>query len=433
MPSARTAGGRHRKPKSMSPTVGRTLVVVAAAPVVGVLFTAPAAFAADRLSPTEQRIADNLESRVVDARIGTNVSGVVLNTKSDEVIWGHNAHTALMPASNTKLATATAALTVLGPDHRFTTQVVYGNGTLTLIGGGDRTLTTDGVFALARDAAAGLKRAGLDTVKVRIDDSLFAEPGLAIGWNKGYYDGVIAPVRALSLDGSLAADTGMEAGESFAKQLGEQGITVHGHVTRGRAGNGNVPVAEHTSQALSSVIKQMLKKSDNDIAEALLRMTALAAGQSATFEGGVQAVRTVLSEQYGVSMENFVIHDGSGLSRANRIPAQTIADILDNVTEPVYRAVLRSIDEGLPVAGEAGSTLGPEWGRFDTADSECAVGKVKAKTGTLTGAIALSGLTRGDDGRWRVFAFVENDSTADPADIKDALDGLAATVNGCWE
>ncbi|MGW0515395.1 D-alanyl-D-alanine carboxypeptidase/D-alanyl-D-alanine endopeptidase [Streptomyces olivaceoviridis] len=432
MSSASTAGGRHRKPKSVSPAVRRTLIVAAAAPVAGALFTAPSAFAADQLTPTEQRISDNLDTRVVDERIGSTFSGVVLDAESDTVIWSHDAQTALMPASNTKLATATAALTVLGPDHRFTTKVVYDNGTLTIIGGGDRTLTTDDIAALAKDAAAGLRSAGLNTVKVRIDDSLFPEPELAPGWTQNYYDDQVAPVRALSLNGSLNADTGIEAGEAFARQLSEQGITVEGGVTRGQAGPGTVPVAEHASEALSSVVKQMLKKSDNSIAEALLRATALGSGRPATFDGGVEAVRTVLSERYGVSMDNFVIRDGSGLSRDNRIPAQTIADILDNVTEPANRDVLRSIDEGLPVAGEAGSTLGPEWGRFDTADSTCAVGEVKAKTGTLTGAAALSGLTKGEDGRWRVFAFVDNDSPAAAADVKDALDGLAATVNGCW-
>lgn len=49
---------------------------------------------------------------------------------------------------------------------------------------------------------------------------------------------------------------------------------------------------------------------------------------------------------------------------------------------------------------------------------------VKAKTGTLTGAIGLSGLTKAKDGRWKVFSFIENGSTAAPGAIKDALDGL---------
>ncbi|MGI5193995.1 D-alanyl-D-alanine carboxypeptidase [Streptomyces sp. CA-288835] len=124
-----------------------------------------------------------------------------MDAESDREIFGNNASTALMPASNTKLATATAALTVLGPDHRFTTRVVYGDGTLTLTGGGDRVLTTDDLSALAKTAADGLSAAGLTSVKVRVDDSLFPEPALATGWTDGYFPDVVSPVRPLVVDG----------------------------------------------------------------------------------------------------------------------------------------------------------------------------------------------------------------------------------------
>ncbi|WP_055524982.1 D-alanyl-D-alanine carboxypeptidase/D-alanyl-D-alanine endopeptidase [Streptomyces graminilatus] len=383
------------------------------------------------LDPAEQKIADNLNTRVQDIRLGNIFSGVVVDAGSDKTVWGHDASTALMPASNTKLGTATAALTVLGPDHRFTTNVVFGNGTLTLVGGGDRTLTSADLTAMAKAAVAGLKNAGLTSVKVNIDDSLFPEPTLATGWNDGYYPDSVAPVRALVVDGRHVTDTGLDAGQIFAKILTKQGVTVNGSVTRGPAGLATVPVAQHQSGTLSSIVQRMLKVSDNDIAESLLRSTALASGRAATFEDGTAVVRQVLTN-YGVSLDNFVINDGSGLSRANRIPAQTVADIIGLAQDPTHSATLKYIVDGLPVSGEAGATLGPEWGRFDTPDSQCAVGKVRAKTGTLTGAIALSGLTKADDGRWKIFSFIENNSTAAPADTKDALDGLAATVNGCW-
>ncbi|GAA3804227.1 D-alanyl-D-alanine carboxypeptidase/D-alanyl-D-alanine-endopeptidase [Streptomyces phyllanthi] len=423
----------------MSPALRRAVVVAVSTPVAGTILAGPSAFAADQaadkaattLDSAEQKIADNLNERVQDTRLGSTVSGVVIDAKSDKVIWGHDATTALMPASNTKLATATTALTVLGPDHRFTTKVVYGDGTLTLVGGGDRTLTSDDLDALAKTAVAGLKNAGLTSVKVQIDDSLFPEPTLATGWNTGYYPDSIAPVRALVVDSHNVTDTSVDAGQTFAKLLAERGVTVTGDVTRGVVGKGDVPVAQHQSDKLSTIVKHMLKVSDNDIAETLLRMTALGAGRPATFEDGTAVVRDVLS-RYGVSMDNFEIHDGSGLSRATRVSAQTIADILDVAADPSHSQTLKYIIDGLPVSGEAGATLAPEWGRFDTPDSQCAVGKVKAKTGTLTGAIALSGLTKAEDGRWKIFSFIENGSTAGAGDIKDALDGLAATVNGCW-
>ncbi|TVZ77282.1 D-alanyl-D-alanine carboxypeptidase/D-alanyl-D-alanine-endopeptidase [Streptomyces sp. BK340] len=435
---------RHRKPRQDGSGTGRrrALVLAMAVPVASAALAGPSAFAAQKgvgttakthdLDAADRQMAKNLKTRVLDQRLGSNVSGVVLNADTATTVWGHNASTALMPASNAKLATSTAALTMLGPQHRFTTKVVYGQGTLTLVGGGDRTLTTADLAELAKTATAGLKAAGRTTVKVTVDDSLFPEPTLAKGWNGGYYPDTVAPVRALVVDGHGVQDTSIDAGRVFAGQLAAHGVTVTGDVTRATARTTDVPVAQHKSAPLSNMVRTMLKDSDNDIAETLLRMTALAADRPATFEGGTAVVRRVLSREYGVSLDNFELHDGSGLSRADRIPAATLAQILELLTQPRYAHTLGAVLDGLPVSGEAGGTLGPEYGRFDDANSKCAVGKVRAKTGTLTGAISLSGLTQGKDGKWKVFSFVENGATADPNAIKDAMDGLAATVNGCY-
>ncbi len=439
---------RHRKVKQSGPGVRRAVVLALAVPVASAALAGPSAFAAsgtgtgtgtspagtatDGSGSDDQQMAANLDARVLDQRLGSDVSGVVLDADTDSTLWDHDGSTALMPASNVKLATSTAALTVLGPQHRFTTKVVYGHGTLTLVGGGDRTLSSADLAGMAKTAVAGLKKAGLTSVKVAVDDSLFPEPTLADGWTEGYYPDTVAPVRALVVDGRAVQDTSVDAGQVFAHLLGQEGISVTGDVTHRTARHSDVPVARHVSAPLTDIVRKMLKTSDNNIAETLLRMTALGAGRPATFEGGTEVVRHVLSHRYGISLDNFEIHDGSGLSRADRIPAATLAQILELLTEHRYAHTLGSILDGLPVAGEAGSTLGPEWGRFDDVHSKCAVGKVRAKTGTLTGAVALSGLTRTDDGEWRVFSFVENGSTAAPSDVKDAMDGLAATVNGCW-
>ncbi|MEU6451240.1 D-alanyl-D-alanine carboxypeptidase/D-alanyl-D-alanine-endopeptidase [Streptomyces sp. NPDC046979] len=435
-------GGRRRHRRARVGRIGarRALVLAMAVPVASATLAGTSAFAADDsaaapqgisvdgLDADDAQLVKNLNERVADERLGTNVSGVVLDADSDTALWDHNGSTTLMPASNAKLATATTALTLLGANHEFTTKVVYGDGTLTLVGGGDRTLTSDDVAEMARTAVDGLKAAGLTGVKVRVDDSLFAEPSLAKGWNEGYYPTEVAPVRSLVVDGAAVEDTAIDAGKVFAEKLAALGVTVDGEVGRAKAQQSDVPVAQHKSAPLSDIVKKMLKTSDNNIAETLLRMSAVELGKPATFESGAVLVRQVLSS-YGVSLDNFEMYDGSGLSRDDRIPAATLAQLLDAITES---PALGSILEGLPVAGEAGASLGPEWGRFDDANSECAVGKVHAKTGTLTGAIALSGVTRTDDGEWRIFSFIENNSSADPSDIKDAMDGLAATVNGCW-
>lgn len=433
--------GRHRKPKAGSATVRRALTVAATAPMAGaVLLGQQSAFAAEataHVTPAyqpdsfDQQIAKNLSTRVQDTRLGSTFSGIVLDAASDTAVWNHDAAAALMPASNAKLATATAALTVLGPNHRFTTRAVYSKGVVTLVGGGDRVLSTADLTSMAKSVVAALKHAGVKSVKVQVDDSLFPAPTLANGWPADYYTDVIPPVRALSVNEDFSQDTSIDAGQVFAKQLTSQGLGVTGTVTRGKAHASEAQVAVHQSPVLSAIVHQMLKTSDAQIAESLLRMTALGAGRPATYEAGDAVVRQVLAH-YGISLANFQLYDGSGLSRADRIPAETVAQILQVDDSSRYRLVLQPVIDGLPIAGEAGSTLDTALDRFDTPESKCAIGKVMAKTGTLTGATALSGLTKGSDGRWKIFSFIENGSSAATPDIRHALDGLAATVNGCW-
>ncbi len=110
--------------------------------------------------------------------------------------------------------------------------------------------------------------------------------------------------------------------------------------------------------------------------------------------------------------------------------ADALSAIAGLAVDTRYQATLWPIMKGLPVAGVDG-TLSTSYGRFTSAPASCAVGKVDAKTGTLSDVSALAGVTKGEDGRWKSFAFVENGS-APTATVTQGLDGLAATVEGCW-
>jgi len=59
------------------------------------------------------------------------------------------------------------------------------------------------------------------------------------------------------------------------------------------------------------------------------------------------------------------------------------------------------------------------------------VGKVWAKTGTLSDVVALAGFTKGADGRLKAFAFLVNGKDSSTS-LKQNIDMLAATVNGCY-
>jgi D-alanyl-D-alanine carboxypeptidase/D-alanyl-D-alanine-endopeptidase (penicillin-binding protein 4) len=116
--------------------------------------------------------ADDADPASIAARHGfaPDVVGVVLfDAASGEVLLQHGADRPFIPASTTKITTSLAALEILGPEYRFATvllatgEVADGtlHGDLWLRGGGDPTLSTDGL----RELVAGLRGAGIRRVE----------------------------------------------------------------------------------------------------------------------------------------------------------------------------------------------------------------------------------------------------------------------------
>ena len=404
-------------------------VAAAAAPVANVR----AAAAAGGADSADRSIAQRLQQRFPQAGLGSGRVGQVLDAGSGRTVWSSGALLGRMPASTLKLATAVTALTVLGPDHTERTRTVYANGTVYLVGGGDQRLDRTGLGRLAGDTARALKARGLTLRALRVDDSLFPAPTLAPGWQRGYLPYELAPVRALALCGDRVDDTALAAGEVFARALTTAGVAVpHGPLRRAVApavGGGAVLLASRTSVPLWNTVEYMLKVSDNNIAEGLLRLTAQGRGRPATWQGGTDVVQQVL-KGYRVPLGGVRIFDGSGLSRQDRVTAAALAALAALAVDPARHRTLWPLLEGLPIAGRDG-TLAARLHRFDTSPSSCAAGRVHAKTGTLHDSTALAGVARGSDGRWKAFAFVENGPVR-KSQARKGLDRLAATVTGCW-
>ncbi len=90
--------------------------------------------------------------------------------------------------------------------------------------------------------------------------------------------------------------------------------------------------------------------------------------------------------------------------------------------------------DALPVSGQTG-TLATAYGRYVTAHARCARGDVHAKTGSLFDTIALSGFATTLAGPERLFAVLVNDRPQrfSALSTRQALDGLTATITGCWD
>ncbi len=365
-------------------------------------------------------------------------------------------HGSFTPASTLKLFTTTAALKVLGPDHRFTTSTILLRRArvpkLVLVGGGDPLLALRKakpsvdtypqpatLAALAARTARALRAVGTTRVRLGYDASRFTGPSASPTWPPSYIGSfVVSPVSALWVDEGVlpsgyrrAADPPLAATEAFAQLLRAHGIHIQGvpaatSVAAARTpGAATGPLAQVQSAPLAAIVQHTLEQSDNDAAEVLLRQLAIGTGRRASFAGGVAALRQVLVG-LGVPWRGLRVYDGSGLSRHDRVTTSAVSTVLRLAsTGP---AAIRTVATGLPVAGFDGSLES----RFFAPGTRAALGVVRAKTGTLTGVSGLAGLVVDRSGTPLSFvALLDRVPVSSTLAARTGLDRIAAALAGC--
>ena len=352
---------------------------------------------------------------------------------------GHGTST---PASTLKLLTSAAALETLGPDHTFVTRVVSAGGRgIVLVGGGDPFLAGTqpatgparddaSLQSLARLTAHRLRAQGRTSVRLSYDTSLFTGPRVNPHWPATYIPDVVSPITALWADEGRSPtgygrvpDPPATAASLFATYLGRFGITVQSKVGQGRARAQAPELARVASRPLADIVERVLQVSDNEGAEVLAHQVGVAVEGEGSYVAGVRGVTATL-QGLGLDLGHATIQDGSGLSRHDRLDAETLVRLLQLASSPEHPE-LRSVISGLPVAAYDGSLAG----RFGRSPGR---GVVRAKTGTLRGTSALAGLTTDARGRALVFAFVSNHVPyAEGLDTQAALDRLASALATC--
>jgi D-alanyl-D-alanine carboxypeptidase/D-alanyl-D-alanine-endopeptidase (penicillin-binding protein 4) len=392
------------------------------------------------VSATLSPRAEELLARALDDdALGPKVHALVTST-TGETLFEQDSASKATPASTLKLLTALSVLTNLPPDAVVETAVmpeVIGDG-IVLVGGGDATLQTDAsktrdpsLERLAEQTAKKLLRSGVKSVELSYDDSLFTGPSVSPEWEDDYVSsGVVAPVTALVADegrvspDSLARypDPAEGAAEAFGRLLGEEGIKISGDVQAGTASPTVEPMTSVESAPVVELVERMLRESDNQLAESLGRLAAIEAGNAASFAGAASTIEeAAASQDIDGALEVF---DASGLSRDNRATADGLAGVLMAAGS---NAELRPILTGLPVAGFDGTLFD----RFLEPPEKAGAGVVRAKTGTLTGISAQSGMTTTCDGDLVYFAFLADEVPLDTLAARDALDRAAANLTRC--
>ncbi|MDO9485223.1 MAG: D-alanyl-D-alanine carboxypeptidase [Actinomycetota bacterium] len=380
----------------------------------------------------ESRINNRISQRFHNKAIGKEISLVVMDAQSQRIIASRKADTPMLPASNMKIVTAVNVLSTMAPTQTFTTSVFSGSqpGHITLQGGADPLLTARNLRALAAQTAVLVDPT--QPLTVDTDVNLLPKASKAPGWTNGYMPYVVAPVSALAKLGDYSRTPVVHARDTFIDELRSRGL----NVTAGSEADvpaGSAPLTSISPNSVAEAVHLMLLDSENNVAELLFRHVAIATGHPSTWAGAEQAALANL-DALGIDRSAATIVDGSGVSRKDRLTALSLAAILRlaSTTDPARFSVM--FDPGsLPTSGVDG-TLDDRLHRYSSKPSACARGAIRAKTGTLFDTIALSGITQDADGRAKIFSFMVNDrpQRVTPLKTRQAVDGLAATVTGCW-
>jgi D-alanyl-D-alanine carboxypeptidase/D-alanyl-D-alanine-endopeptidase (penicillin-binding protein 4) len=175
---------------------------------------------------------------------------------------------------------------------------------------------------------------------------------------------------------------------------------------------------------LAQIVQYILEVSDNEGAEVLARHVAIHERAPASFRGAARSVLQVVSG-LGVPLPGAVLHDGSGLSRHDRLAPRTLVDVL---AVDAQHADLSVVPESLPVAGFSGSLTY----RFQASGTAAGLGAVRAKTGTLTGVHGYAGVVTSRDGAVMTFAVVaDRVRVRNTLFARDQLDRITSALAAC--
>ena len=481
------------------PHITRTVLIAALILWIGVLpivgtareTTGPSAFPPRRL---DQRLETALGSAPPKWLVGV----AVISGHTGKTLYARDADRLLVPASNAKILTLAAAFAALGPGFTFRTEVLAGgrveegvlHGPLVLRGGGDPSLTSEGLWGLVLDVqAAGLHRAQGDLI---LDDTGFDRtppPSAGPGRNEGRPYGAVTSGLSLNFNTvAVEVKPGPRAGEAVRAVTVpplrglrlENGartrppgtpdtlsVRVTGPTREAPAGrvilSGAMPAGTSSRRVWRSVPDPAILAGET-FKEFLKRADILLEGTVRRGSGppGVRplAVRespplSVLAREVGKRSNNFYAEQilralSPSPPRSTRGGIEAVRAWLQRRAMPL--GAMKMVDgSGLSRENRASALLlarvlreaandpetGPEFrGALGVAGEDGTLdhrlndlrGRVRGKSGYLDGVSALSGWTRGRDGEELFFSILINGARLDPGVAKAFEDRIVRVL-----
>jgi D-alanyl-D-alanine carboxypeptidase/D-alanyl-D-alanine-endopeptidase (penicillin-binding protein 4) len=334
-----------------------------------------------------------------------------------------NADLSLLPASNMKIVVAMVALDVLTPEFVFSTSLVGKvnggviEGDAYLIGGGDPLLVTGSYPATEpyptfnstrlENLFDTLLAQGITQIRGSVvgDESRYDAERFNPSLGLGIKGTEVGPLGALMVNDGVVTgnpikldNPALSAATEFTNTLQNNGISVSGAPKVGTAPQELSVIAKVDSLPLRDIIAEMLTNSDNNTAELLVKELGFATSGVGSREAGLEVMKAKLVE-WGIPLDALTFVDGSGLDRGNRLTCSALSALLarDGGFGPV--------GTGMAIAGKTGTLR-------DVLGDSLGAGKLRGKTGTLTGAKSLSGFVPYAADQASTFSLIINGANA---------------------
>ena len=365
--------------------------------------------------PWPQNIQARLDSLVKFPLLeSTQLGLMVYDLTADSVLYSYGAKQTLRPASTMKLLTAVTAIDLLGGEYRLKTSLRYQGSVKDSVLTGDLICvgSMDPMFDISdmRAFVESVRALGVDTIRGRLvaAPSFKEEELLGEGW---CWDDDNAQLS------SLLVERKDEFMTVFANMLREAGIVVEAPITTAPYSKEALMLCVR-SHRLKEILMPMLKESDNLYAESVFYQIAASQGAlTAKAAHARQLVKKELSKA-GVTGVLYRIADGSGLSLYNYVTPELMVKLLCYAYR--HTNIFMQLYPALPIAGQDGTLK-------KRMTNSSANGKVKAKTGTVTGVSSLAGYLTSANGHVLAFG-IFNQGVLRNADGRDFQDKVCTAL-----
>ena len=344
------------RPLSLA-SVGVVLISLTAAMTTG----APAALKSSAISPILKSAASS--------KTLANPGMILIDPVTGETIFENSATSLRKPASLLKILSATALLTYLTPDHRFTTEISTGAEPNTLMIAG----SLDPWMERNNSVATKMGRVSLPKLVKTALKKLDADNG--------------SPIKTLRIEyaSMYSVDLDFIKAQLKARDIKVATLKVTNAEARLYA---KESIAKFQSPPLQTIMDWMLLWSDNTLGNRMAMHASMKAGFGYT-ESGIEKVFVKTLTDLEVDSTGLNAVDGSGLSKSNKVSARMLGQLL---LKTYNNDKYRSIYGGLPIGGISGTMKS----RF-VKSAPSAIGLVRAKTGTLNGTVSMAGYVQGGD------------------------------------